>query len=161
MNVRTPILVAILGALPGAIVVLSIQSASSSGPNHDSAAAEPGARSTDPELAAALRDVATELRALREERERTSQRSAPSERIEAADSKNTAPPDLAAAMRELAEALRSRTASTQAGPELVVPRPDAPHAWIPEATGSADEYRRRVTREHLFWSEQQMLDIWP
>ena len=68
--------------------------------------------------------------------------------------------ELASAVRELRETLRSQSIGSPGGgvrPAPALPQADF-RAWLPELPQDTPNRARAYTRQHLFWSEQQVLD---
>ena len=119
-----------------------------------------GNTAVDPELVGALIQLSKELR---ESRSVASPLAAPSaetfSRSVATESGQSALAELAAAVRELRGALQHGSAGTSATslPALTLPRDDL-RAWLPELPAEVTDPDRAYTRQHLFWSEQQVLE---
>ncbi|HTF88516.1 MAG TPA: hypothetical protein VK843_08905 [Planctomycetota bacterium] len=115
--------------------------------------------SMDPRLVEALMQLAQELR---EARSITPPLAVPasmsSQRSPATESGESAISEFTAAVRELRAALQQTGPGATANP----PPPRLPHeglrAWLPELAPEVEDRTVAYTRQHLFWSEQQILD---
>ena len=114
----------------------------------------------DPRLAEAMNQIAKELHEMRSATASSPTPSdEPSHRSVAADSGDSALVELAAAVRELRGALQhgspGQSAANPSPP--VLPRIDQ-RAWLPELPSGTTDRDHSYTRQHLFWTEQQVLD---
>lgn len=116
----------------------------------------------DPRLIEALNQLAEELRASRANLPQLETPSGPStQRIVASESAADHSVELAAAMRELRETIydlrlgRSRS-STSA---LTLPPGDR-RGWLPELPPGTENPWSAYNRQHMLWSEQQILDAY-
>jgi hypothetical protein len=139
--------------------------------------AGPAAPSSQPELASALRELAQAIASLRasfEQRELVAAQPLVVERTEVGEVPVAQSPDLAAAIASLASAVRAlKSAQPGASDE---PKPLVVPAWVDRgrafaATGlheaalaADDERRESATRafrqRHLFWTPQQVVDVY-
>ncbi len=114
----------------------------------------------DPRLAEALIQLARELH---DSHSVTAPLSLPasetSQRSVATASGDSALVELAAALRELRDELEHRGAATSPA-NLPVPTlpPEDQRAWLPQLPSDVKNQDRAYTRQHLFWTEQQVLD---
>ncbi len=118
------------------------------------------ASTSDPRLAEALIQLAKELR---ESRSSTSALNSPvpepSQRSVATESGESALAELAVAVRELRAALQQSGGSAASAnlPALTRPRKDL-RTWLPELAADVSDREAAYTRQHMFWTEQQILD---
>jgi hypothetical protein len=115
----------------------------------------------DPRLSEALVQLAKELH---ENRSATlpivSQSGEPSQRSVATESGDSALTELAAAVRELRSVLQHGGAGGSAAAVLPAPvlPPAGQRAWLPELSPDVKSPDRAYSQQHMFWSEQQVLD---
>ena len=119
-----------------------------------------GGGAADPRLAQALLDLAAELRANRAAPSPLAVPAAePSQRRALGESGDSGMAELAAAVRELRAALQHGSVGSASAslPALTRPREDF-RALLPALPPEEQDHERAYTRQHLFWSEQQILE---
>lgn len=118
------------------------------------------ASTSDPRLAEALIQLAKELR---ESRASTAALDSPvpepSQRSVVSPSGESALAELAAAVRELRAALQQSGggAGSVSLPAVTRPRNEL-RTWLPELAADVPDHEAAYTRQHMFWTEQQIVD---
>ncbi len=118
------------------------------------------ASTSDPRLAEALIQLAKELRESRASAPAlNSPLAEPSQRSVATPSGESALAELAAAVRELREALQHSSGGPSPTTLSPVTRPrDDLRTWLPELAADVPDREAAYTHQHMFWTEQQILD---
>jgi hypothetical protein len=114
----------------------------------------------DPRLAQAMSLLVYELR-----ESRASVAQLPTPAAEASPRRSVAGPDertladLISAVNGLRDAFRQGSAGASgASQPALFPPPDDRRAWLPDLPADVQDRERAHTRQHLFWSEQQVLN---
>lgn len=167
-NERTPLQpVALFARIAGACFVgvfggLLVHSQLASPEARSPAQEDVAIAAPDAQLVDALNQLAEELRSSRTSLSQLETPSATStQRTVASESGVDHSVDLAAAMRELRETIYEmrlgRSPSNR--PALTLP-PSDHRGWLPELPAGTEDARAAYNRQHMFWSEQQVLDAY-
>jgi len=122
-----------------------------------------GSGSSDSRVGDALIQIAKELHELRSSALTAAEPSTgeAKQRTVATESGESALSEIATVMRELRSVLEAASARNPAmtSQALSIPR-DNRKKWLPEVPGSVGQRTAAYTQQHLFWTEQQVLDTY-